>query len=155
VIRYFLRRTWGSREIDEVLWAYACLTAQQPGAEHAPLSFLSAALFSADIHDVYEAVRAPVLVVHGTRGDFTDYLGLPLPGVQRPWQVHVMQGTGALPYFERLPEFLSVWRDFVASVGHAVRPRRGVRPPAGPGLTVAPGGVGPTVREDGSRGDDH
>jgi hypothetical protein len=27
-----------------------------------------------------------------------------------------MQGTGALPYFERLPEFLSVWRDFVQAV---------------------------------------
>jgi pimeloyl-ACP methyl ester carboxylesterase len=116
VIRYFLRRTWGSREIDEALWAYCCSAARQPGAEHAPLSFLSAALFSADIHDVYEAVRAPVLVVHGTRGDFTDYRGLPLPGVQRPWQVHVMQHAGALPYFERLPEFLSVWRRFAAAV---------------------------------------
>jgi pimeloyl-ACP methyl ester carboxylesterase len=116
VIRYFLRRTWGAREIDEALWAYCCSAARQPGAEHAPLSFLSAALFSADIHDVYEAVRAPVLVVHGTRGDFTDYHGLPLPGVQRPWQVHVMQHAGALPYFERLPEFLSVWRRFAAAV---------------------------------------
>ena len=116
MIRYFLRRTWGSRRIDEALWAYGCLVARQPGAEHAPLSFLSAALFSADIHDVYEAVQAPVLVVHGTRGDFTDYRGLPLPGVQRPWQVHVMREAGALPYFERLPEFLSVWRRFAAAV---------------------------------------
>jgi pimeloyl-ACP methyl ester carboxylesterase len=117
VIRYFLRRTWGSRQIDEALWAYNCLTARQPGAEHAPLSFLSAALFSADIHDVYEAVSVPVLVVHGTRGDFTDYRGLPLPGVRQPWTVHVMRDTGALPYFERLSEFLTVWSDFVGARG--------------------------------------
>ncbi len=113
VIRYFLRRTWGSRQIDEALWASGCLAARQPGAEHAPLSFLSAGLFSADIHDVYEAVRAPVLVVHGTRGDFTDYRGLPLPGVKHPWKVHVMHDTGALPYFERPLEFLTVWDAFV------------------------------------------
>ncbi len=52
VIRYFLRRTWGSEQIDEALWAYDVLTTTVPGAEHAPLNFLSANLFSADIHTV-------------------------------------------------------------------------------------------------------
>ncbi len=54
VIRYFLQRTWGASTIDEALWEYDVLTTRQPGAEHAPLYFLSGGLFSADIHSVYE-----------------------------------------------------------------------------------------------------
>jgi hypothetical protein len=41
VIRYFLQRTWGSRVIDETLWAYDVQSTRAPGAEHAPLAFLS------------------------------------------------------------------------------------------------------------------
>ena len=113
VIRYFLRRTWGRREIDEALWAYACLTTRQPGAEHAPLSFLSAGLFAADIHRVYGRLGVPVLVVHGTRGDFTDYRALPTVSAGRGWRVHVMRDAGALPYFERPDEFMAVYRGFL------------------------------------------
>ncbi len=113
VIRYFLRRTWGRREIDEALWAYACLTTRQPGAEHAPLSFLSAGLFAADIHRVYGRLGVPVLVVHGTRGDFTDYRALPTVAAGRGWRVHVMRDAGALPYFERPDEFMAVYRGFL------------------------------------------
>lgn len=113
VIRYFLRRTWGRREIDEALWAYACLTTRQPGAEHAPLSFLSAGLFAADIHRVYGRLGVPVLAVHGTRGDFTDYRALPTVSAGRGWRVHVMRDAGALPYFERPDEFMAVYRGFL------------------------------------------
>jgi pimeloyl-ACP methyl ester carboxylesterase len=113
VIRYFLRRTWGRREIDEALWAYACLTTRQPGAEHAPLSFLSAGLFAADIHRVYGRLGVPVLVVHGTCGDFTDYRALPTVSAGRGWRVHVMRDAGALPYFERPDEFMAVYRGFL------------------------------------------
>ncbi len=123
VVRYFLRRTWGGREIDDALWAYAVRSARVPGAEHAPLDFLSGGLFSADIHRVYEAVRAPVLVIHGTRGDFTDYRALPLQGCHPPWQVEVMHGCGALPHFERLPPILQAWRRFVAERPTAPTPR--------------------------------
>ena len=115
VIRYFLRRTWGRREIDEALWAYACPTTRQPGAEHAPLSFLSAGLFAADIHRVYGRLGVPVLVVHGTRGDFTDYRALPTVSAGRGWRVHVMRDAGALPFFERPDEFMTVYRDFLAA----------------------------------------
>lgn len=119
VIRYFLRRTWGRREIDESLWAYACLTTRQPGAEHAPLSFLSAGLFAADIHRVYGRLGVPVLVVHGTRGDFTDYRALATVSAGRGWRVHVMRDAGALPYFERPDEFMTVYRSFLGEI----RPR--------------------------------
>jgi pimeloyl-ACP methyl ester carboxylesterase len=102
VIRYFLQRTWGGKAIDETLWQYDLLTTRQPGAEHAPLHFLSAGLFSADIHTVYGQITQPVWMSHGVRGDFTDYRGCGFLQQQPNWQFTVYP-TGALPQFE-LPD---------------------------------------------------
>ena len=113
VVRYFLQRTWGSKAIDETMYRYAVLTARQPGAEFAPLSFLSAKLFSADIHTVYEQVRAPVWVSHGVRGDFTDYRGLPGMAQRQRWATTVYQ-TGALPMFEEPQRFCADHDAFIA-----------------------------------------
>lgn len=99
VIRYFLERTWGSKAIDEDLWRYDVLTTRQPGAEHAPLHFLSGGLFSADIHDVYDRLAQPVWMSHGVRGDFTDYRGAGFLQGRANWQFSVYP-TGALPHFE-------------------------------------------------------
>lgn len=99
VIRYFLQRTWGAKSIDETLWRYDVLTTRQPGAEHAPLAFLSGGLFSADIHTVYEQLAQPVWMSHGVRGDFTDYRGKVLVEQRPNWCVTVFP-TGAMPYFE-------------------------------------------------------
>ena len=106
VVRYFLRRTFGSQAIDEALWHYCVLSAQQAGARHAPLCFLSLAMFSTDIHTVYEAVPCPVWVSMATRGDFTDYRGLRLLKTSTPWRAHKVTG-GALPYFEDCPGFVA------------------------------------------------
>jgi len=113
VIRYFLRRTWGSKQIDEVLWAYDVLTTKSPGAEHAPLHFLSANLFSADIHTVYEQLELPVWMSHGVRGDFTDYRGKVIVENRVNWQFSVFS-TGALPYFEVTSDFCSAYDQFLA-----------------------------------------
>lgn len=113
VVHYFLRRTFGSQSIDESLWHYCVRSAQQAGARHAPLCFLSMAMFSTDIHTVYEAVPCPVWVSLATRGDFTDYRGLALLKTTRPWRAQRVPG-GALPYFEDTPGFVarlaSFWR---------------------------------------------
>ena len=106
VIRYFLRKTWGSPDIDSQLWPYCVRTAQEEGARFAPLCFLSMALFSQDIHTVYESVQCPVWISMATRGDFTDYRGLALLQTAQPWQVQQVPG-GALPYFEDLHDFAS------------------------------------------------
>ena len=119
VVRYFLRRTWGGQQIDETLWAYAVRTAHVPHAEQAPLSFLSGGLFSADIHNVYESINLPVWVVHGTRGDFTDYRALALVRDRPHWHVTVMQ-TGAMPYFEDIDAFMAAYRSFLSRA--ATRP---------------------------------
>jgi pimeloyl-ACP methyl ester carboxylesterase len=104
VIRYFLERTWGSKKIDEALWRYDMLTTRQPGAKHAPLYFLSAFLFAADINTLYEKLACPVWVSMATRGDFTDYRGRSTVEQRANWQFHLIDG-GALPYFEDLPAF--------------------------------------------------
>ena len=74
-IRYFLGRTFGSDAVPDELVEYSWRSAHQPGARHAPYAFVSAALFSADIRDVYEKLTMPVWVPHGTRGDFRDFFG--------------------------------------------------------------------------------
>jgi len=112
VIRYFLTRTWGSPQIDETLWAYDTLAARATGAEHAPLHFLSANLFSADIHSVYERLAMPVWMTHGVRGDFTDYRGKAIVEGRPNWRFDVFP-TGALPYFEAPDDFRDAFDRFL------------------------------------------
>lgn len=118
VIRYFLERTWGARTIDEELWRYDVITTRHPGAEHAPLCFLSGSLFSADIHAVYEALALPVWMSHGVRGDFTDYRGRALVAERPSWRFTVFQ-TGALPHFEQLDAFVAAYDGFFDSLNVA------------------------------------
>ena len=115
VVRYFLVRTWGSKAIDEPLWAYDVLTTKAPGAEYAPLHFLSAKLFSADIHTVYERLKMPVWMSHGVRGDFTDYRGKVIVERRPNWHFSIFP-TGALPYFEVPEEFCKVFDQFLAGM---------------------------------------
>ena len=113
VIRFFLEKTWGSKDIDQGLLEFDVLTTKVDGASHAPFFFLSAYLFAADITRVYEAIVPPVWLVHGTRGDFTDYRAAPRLARQRGWVIDIMQ-TGAMPYFEDLPGFVAAYERFVA-----------------------------------------
>jgi pimeloyl-ACP methyl ester carboxylesterase len=111
VIRYFLERSWGSKQIDEGLWRYDLLTSRQPGAKNAPLYFLSAFLFSNDINSLYEAVDCRVWVSMATRGDFTDYRGRSTVEGRANWQFQLMEG-GALPYFEQPQAFMALLDPF-------------------------------------------
>jgi pimeloyl-ACP methyl ester carboxylesterase len=104
VIRYFLNKTWGSRDIDEMMFYYARWTTQEQVAEHAPLCFLSAQMFSADITAIYDQLRLPVWMSHGVRGDFVDYRGKARFAAQANWQFTVFE-SGALPYFEYPQDF--------------------------------------------------
>lgn len=113
VVRYFLQRTWGSKAIDETMYRDALVAAQGPGARFAPLHFLSGGLFSADIHTVYDAVRSPVWVCHGDRGDFTDYRGMALVPACAGWQ-RTVYAAGALPYFEVPEAFNADFDSFLA-----------------------------------------
>jgi pimeloyl-ACP methyl ester carboxylesterase len=115
VIRYFLRRTWGSRDIDEGLAEYDWLTARQPGARFAPYHFVSGYLFTPDIFETYRRLDLPVWVSHGTRGDFVDYSRTEELRGRPDWRVQVFEG-GALPHFEQRDAFLAAYDGFLAGL---------------------------------------
>lgn len=116
VIRYFLRRTYGSNAIDEGLASYCDETTHQEGAEYAPLAFLSGALFSKDIRDVYEALRLPVWLAHGTRGDFKDFSEAKWTETRTNWRRDSFD-TGALCYFEKPDAFQAQLKAFLKESG--------------------------------------
>jgi pimeloyl-ACP methyl ester carboxylesterase len=111
-IRHFLEGSFGRKQIDETMWAYAVAVARQPGARHAPLHFLAGKLFSADIHRIYDALAQPVWMSHGERGDFTDFRAVDIvPGTAR-WQRTIFP-TGALPHMEQPREFCRIFDGFL------------------------------------------
>src|SRR3954453_1298744 len=77
-IRYFLERTWGSKQIDDQMVEYDYLTSHQPAAKYAPFPFPPGRLFSRDTRDLSEPRTQPVWMPHGTRGDVSDFSGVDL-----------------------------------------------------------------------------
>jgi pimeloyl-ACP methyl ester carboxylesterase len=112
-IRYFLRKTWGSPDIDEGLAEYDYLTTHQPGAQHAPYYFVSGFLFSQDILRIYQSLTLPVWMSHGVRGDFVDYSNKTVVEGRANWTIEVFQ-TGAMPHFEAREGFIRSYDAFLA-----------------------------------------
>jgi len=117
-IRYFLRKTFGSPQIDEGLADYDYLTSHQPGARHAPYAFISGRLFSNDIRTVYEKLSLPVWMPHGTRGDFKDFSEAGWTKARPNWTVQAY-ATGALPHFEQPEAFCEAYRRFLTEAAPA------------------------------------
>jgi hypothetical protein len=118
-IRYFLNKTWGSRDIDEGLLEYDYLTTHQPGARHAPYYFVSGFLFSEDITRIYHSLTLPVWMCHGVRGDFVDYTNKSQVEGRANWTIRVFD-TGAMPHFEAEAEFITAYDAFLAGVPSAL-----------------------------------
>jgi len=113
-IRWFLEKTWGSKEIDEGLLEYDYLTSHQPGAQYAPYAFISGRLFSRDIRRVYAGLSAPVWMPYGTRGDFSDLSEAGVVSEWPNWSAEPFE-SGALPYFERPEQFFASYDRFLAA----------------------------------------
>lgn len=111
-IRYFLQRTYGSKRVDEGMVDYDYATTHQPGAERAPLHFLSGFLFSADTGPLYRGLRMPVWMSHGVRGDFVDYAKKSEVEGPGNWRIDVFD-SGALPHFECAAEFHAKYEAFL------------------------------------------
>jgi hypothetical protein len=109
-----LNKTWGSTDIDEEMYQYAVWTTRQAGAQHAPLCFLSAQLFSADITTIYDRLTQKVWMSHGIRGDFVDYRGKQRHVSSENWRFTVYE-SGALPYFEKPEQFSAELLQFIRS----------------------------------------
>lgn len=114
-IRFFLRKTWGSRDIDEEMFRYSLQMCRFPGAHHAPFCFVGGFLFSADIPSIYKALTHPVWLSHGVRGDFTDFSRAGSIAGEPNWKTTVFE-TGALPYFEVTEEFTRAYDEFLRLV---------------------------------------
>jgi pimeloyl-ACP methyl ester carboxylesterase len=114
-IRYFLEKTWGSKQIDEGLLEYDYMTTHQPGAQHAPYAFVSGFLFSRDINRIYRSLEMPVWMAHGVRGDFTDYSRVSEFKAKPNWRIETFS-TGALPHFEMLDAFTRSYDAFLAGL---------------------------------------
>ncbi|HEU4328876.1 MAG TPA: alpha/beta fold hydrolase [Roseiflexaceae bacterium] len=111
--RYFLSRTFGSYEtIDQGLLEYDYLTAHQPGAQHAPFTFITGGLFSADIDRVYEQLRMPVWLAYGVRGDFGQVRDISNIDRRDNWTLQKFD-TGMLPHFEQRDSFMSLYEAFL------------------------------------------
>ena len=118
-IRENLERIWGSQRFDRDLAEYADLSTHQPDAENAPLAFLSGRLSSGDIRTVYESLRLPIWLPHGTKGEFIDYSG-PRWTRERPNWTLTAYDSGALPFFEQTEPFMADYADIMeraSSVG--------------------------------------
>ncbi len=114
-MRFFLEKTFGATKIDEGLLDYGYLAAHQPGAEHAPYCFIAGHLFPTDSTLAYERLRLPVWLVHGQRGDFTDFRLAPRFADRPNWLITSLP-TGALPHFERLRAVTDAYDRFLAAI---------------------------------------
>lgn len=137
-IRYFLQRTYGSKDIDEDMVEYDYLSTHQPGAKNAPYAFVSGRLFSKDIRSVYEKLSLPVWVPHGTRGDFKDFSESGWAKARPNWTFSVFE-TGALPHFEKPEAFMtSMERYLAATSGGEAGHRPGSLQPGSSAAASAP-----------------
>lgn len=136
-IRYFLERTFGSKQIDEGMLDYDYATTHQPGAQHAPYAFVSGRLFGKDIRTVYERLAMPVWVPHGTRGDFKDFSQAGWAQARPNWRFQPYD-AGALVHFEHTAQFLADYESFLASTRSVERRAAGAVPELPPQDATAP-----------------
>jgi pimeloyl-ACP methyl ester carboxylesterase len=101
VMRKFLEKAWGSKQIDEPLLDYCAKTTRQHGARHAPYYFVAGYMFSKDALRLYETLQQPVWMVHGVRGDFVDYRHKTRVASRPNWRIVTLE-SGAFPHFEML-----------------------------------------------------
>lgn len=111
-IRFFLQKTFGSKDIDEGLFTYCYLTAHQPGAKYAPLAFVTGRLFSADVRSLYGQLTLPIWVARATRGDFADFSEAGWLADRTNWTVEPFP-TGALVHFQDPARFMAGLETFL------------------------------------------
>ena len=116
-MRFFLEKTFGSKNIDEGLFAYDQASAHQPGARHVVWSFLSGYLFADDATRVYKALTLPIWTIHGRKGDFVDFSKEAEVAGKPNWHFDEFD-TGAMPQFERLSEVVASYKAFADRVSH-------------------------------------
>lgn len=92
---------------------YACATAAQPGARHAPFYFLSGKLFDADpVASLYLPLKVPGLVVYDQDPNVSfERLDELLAG-NTQWRAQRIVGTLGLPHYDQPEQFFPVLDEF-------------------------------------------
>jgi pimeloyl-ACP methyl ester carboxylesterase len=110
-IRYFLGKSFVG-PVDPGLRSYAYDTSHQPGAEYAPLAFVSGKLFTEGIDKIYAKLERPVLVLYDRDG-YTRFDLLPeMVGRYCMWEAKRISPTLGMPQFERLDDTASALEEF-------------------------------------------
>ena len=93
--------------------AYDYISAHQPGAEHAPLYFLSGQLFTRDVRErIYAQVTIPTQVLYD-RDAFVSFEALPaFVEAHDNWHATRIAPTLGLPHFEKLDETIEALEAF-------------------------------------------
>lgn len=107
-IGFFLKKSFtGAIPPGFVEYAYA--SAHQPGAEHAPLYFLSGKLFTPEVRSlIYEKLKVPALVIYD-RDAYTTFGALQeLLMVNPLWQAVRLVPSQGMPHFERTADTAEV-----------------------------------------------
>ncbi|MCC6456988.1 MAG: alpha/beta fold hydrolase [Caldilineaceae bacterium] len=115
-LTYFLQRSFVGAVPDGMV-DYAYSTSHQPGAEHAPLYFVSGKLFTPDAVDrIYRHVTTPSLVIYDQDG-FVSFDRLPeLVAANSAWQSARVSPTMGMPHWEKLEETTAALDKFWQSV---------------------------------------
>lgn len=116
-IRYFLRRAFGSSDVDPDLVDYCYVTAHQPGARHAPLAFLAGRPFSEAPLETYKKLTLPVWMAHGNCGSFSSFPGKSAVEHRPNWTIDVFD-SGAMPQFQCLDRLLQRYHAFRGGGAH-------------------------------------
>lgn len=114
-IDYFLGKVFNGY-VDRGLKEYAYLTSHRPGARHAPFYFLSGKLFTPDIVSAYGQLPHPVLAFCDN-SDFGHSDLLPVFAREHEnWELRCIEGTKAMPHFEKPEQTFDEMDDFLAGI---------------------------------------
>jgi pimeloyl-ACP methyl ester carboxylesterase len=116
-IKYYLDRLFVG-QVDQGLLDYDYATAHQPGARHAPLYFISGALFTPDIRNhVYAQLSVPVLIIYDECDEFVSYDSLrEFVTTHELWYAERVTPSQGLPQFEMPDAVIRVLNGFWESI---------------------------------------
>ena len=115
-IAWFLQRSFVG-PIPDGMVNYCVSTSHQPGAEHAPLYFVSGKLFTPNALDrIYRQVKTPTLVIYD-RDPYVRFDRLPeLLASNNAWQATRISPSMGLPHWEKTEVTIEALENFWASV---------------------------------------
>lgn len=113
-IEYFLKKAFAG-PVDAGLADYAHLTSHRPGARNVPAAFIAGKLFTPEIKDYYAALTQPV-VAFCDESEYGPSELLPAFAEDHDWTLRCIEGTKAMPHFERRDATFAIMDEFFSAV---------------------------------------